>query len=73
MPIYEFQCAACGHEYEHLRKSMHDADPRACPQCKSPKLRKKMSLFAPAARDSQPVSQNLGGCGRCGDPDGPCS
>lgn len=32
MPIYEFQCKACGHRFERLQK-MSDADPSVCPNC----------------------------------------
>jgi len=32
MPIYEFQCKACGHRFERLQK-MSDADPTVCPDC----------------------------------------
>jgi len=32
MPIYEFQCKACGHRFERLQK-MSDADPAVCPNC----------------------------------------
>lgn len=32
MPIYAFQCAACGHAFDRLQK-LSDADPTACPQC----------------------------------------
>ncbi len=32
MPIYEFRCAKCGHEFESLQK-MSDPDPEVCPEC----------------------------------------
>lgn len=32
MPIYAFQCAACGHAFDRLQK-LSDADPQACPAC----------------------------------------
>ena len=32
MPIYEFRCAECGHEFEKLQK-MSDPDPEICPEC----------------------------------------
>ncbi len=32
MPIYEFRCEKCGHEFERLQK-MSDPDPEACPEC----------------------------------------
>ena len=42
MPIYEYQCQACGDEHEALQKM--SADPLVtCPACNEPKLKKKIS------------------------------
>jgi len=42
MPIYEYQCQACGHEYEALQKM--SAEPLViCPVCTQPELKKKIS------------------------------
>jgi len=32
MPIYAFQCHACGHSFDRLQK-LSDPDPSACPEC----------------------------------------
>jgi putative FmdB family regulatory protein len=32
MPIYAFQCSACGHSFDRLQK-LSDADPSNCPSC----------------------------------------
>lgn len=32
MPIYDFDCSACGHRFERLQK-LSDADPALCPAC----------------------------------------
>ena len=32
MPIYAFQCDACGHAFDRLQK-LSDADPEVCPSC----------------------------------------
>lgn len=32
MPIYAFQCSACGHAFDRLQK-LSDADPSLCPSC----------------------------------------
>ena len=32
MPIYAFQCDACGHAFDRLQK-LSDADPTTCPAC----------------------------------------
>ncbi len=42
MPIYEYQCQACGHELEALQK-MSDAPLVDCPQCQKAELRKRIS------------------------------
>ncbi len=42
MPIYEYQCQACGNEHEALQKM--SAEPLVvCPACKKPELKKKIS------------------------------
>jgi putative FmdB family regulatory protein len=47
MPIYEYECAACGHRLEALQK-VSDKPLRKCPECGKPKLHKLMS--APSFR-----------------------
>ncbi len=42
MPIYEYQCQSCGHEYEALQK-ISDAPLTDCPACGQAKLTKKIS------------------------------
>ncbi|MEF3075746.1 zinc ribbon domain-containing protein [Methylobacter sp. Wu1] len=42
MPIYEYQCQACGHEHEALQK-LSDAPLINCPACSQPELMKKIS------------------------------
>ena len=42
MPIYEYQCQACGHEMEALQK-MSDAALVNCPACNDDALKKKVS------------------------------
>jgi len=42
MPIYEYQCQACGNEHEALQKM--SAEPLVhCPACSEPELKKKIS------------------------------
>jgi putative FmdB family regulatory protein len=42
MPIYEYECEACGHQLEALQK-MSEEPLRDCPGCGKPALRKLMS------------------------------
>jgi putative FmdB family regulatory protein len=45
MPIYEFQCQACGHGLEVLQKISAEP-PRDCPSCGESELKKKVSAAA---------------------------
>ena len=47
MPIYAFECAACGHSFDRLQK-LSDPDPSACPACNADAV--KRQLTAPAFR-----------------------
>src|SRR3954449_9727314 len=42
MPIYEYRCAACGHEIEALQK-LSDAPLTQCPSCHKSELKKLLS------------------------------
>jgi putative FmdB family regulatory protein len=42
MPIYEYLCENCGHEFETLQK-LSDAPLRECPQCAQERLVKKIT------------------------------
>ena len=42
MPIYEYVCNECGHDFEALQK-MSDAPLVDCPVCKKSALKKKIS------------------------------
>lgn len=47
MPIYEYQCAACGHRLEAIQK-ISDAPLSECPECHQASLQKLVS--APSFR-----------------------
>lgn len=42
MPIYEFSCAACGHEFEKLVR--RDITPPVCPSCGDARVERVLSL-----------------------------
>ena len=42
MPIYAFECAACGHSFDRLQK-MSEPDPAACPACNEPQVRRQLT------------------------------
>ena len=47
MPIYGFECASCGHQFDRLQK-LSDPDPELCPECGAPQVRRQ--LTAPTFR-----------------------
>ncbi|MBS0566998.1 MAG: zinc ribbon domain-containing protein [Proteobacteria bacterium] len=47
MPIYEFECAACGNRFDRLQK-LSDPDPSVCPNCGAERVSRR--LTAPAFR-----------------------
>ena len=48
MPLYDFQCKACGHEFEALVR--HNDTP-ACPSCQSGDLERLLSTFAVSSEE----------------------
>ena len=42
MPIYEYQCRACGHGFETL---VRGSDQPACPACRSREIERLLSSF----------------------------
>jgi putative FmdB family regulatory protein len=69
MPIYEYACRECGHEFETLVRSGTTVE---CPSCRSAELQKRLSVFATPAT-SAAAAALPGPCGSCGNPDGPGS
>jgi putative FmdB family regulatory protein len=47
MPLFDFHCPACGHDFEALVRS---GQTPACPQCASTALEKAVSRIAPAGK-----------------------
>lgn len=45
MPIYEYQCQSCGHEFEALQK-ISDPLLTDCPECQKATLKKKVTAAA---------------------------
>ncbi len=45
MPIYEYQCQACRHQFEKLQK-ISDKPLSICPACQKPELKKMVSAAA---------------------------
>jgi len=65
MPIFEFHCEQCDHEFEVLTRSGQDPE---CPECHSTELRKKWSTFAAQGAEAKPSGGGHAhgpGCGCC--------
>ena len=64
MPIYEYICEECGHEFDALR-SMKDADTEiSCKQCDSHHTHRMLSVFF-AQSDGRTVANTSTGCSGC--------
>ncbi len=72
MPIFEYVCKACDHQFEALVYGKEKAE---CPKCHSHKLAPQLSVFAvTVSPKGSSTAPSLGGaCGACGDPRGPGS
>jgi putative FmdB family regulatory protein len=71
MPIFEYICEECQHQFEAL---LFGRDKAKCPKCESKKLSSQLSVFATSAKGSASAPTSTGGgCGSCGDPRGPGS
>ena len=46
MPLYEFECEACGHTFEDLVRNIDEEAQISCPVCKAPKIRRLLSATA---------------------------
>jgi putative FmdB family regulatory protein len=70
MPIFEFACRDCGHEFETLTRASVQPE---CPRCHSIQLEKKLSVFATATSGAAPAFAEgpPSPCGACGHPGGP--
>jgi putative FmdB family regulatory protein len=69
MPIFEYSCNECHHEFEAL---VYGKEKAACPKCNAKKLTPRLSVFAVSAKGPSTSARPAGGaCGSCGDPRGP--
>jgi len=72
MPIFEYICKECEHEFEALVFGKQKAE---CPKCQSKKLEPQLSVFAVSAKSGARTQPSMpapsGPCGSCGDARGP--
>jgi len=53
MPIYEYRCKGCGHEFEQLIRT---GDAAACPACNGQDLERLLSLSSVSTAHTRKVS-----------------
>jgi len=68
MPIFEYVCQQCKHQFEAIVLGTQKA---ACPKCESKRLSQQLSSFAVRGEKSREIASPSGACGSCGDPRGP--
>jgi putative FmdB family regulatory protein len=54
MPLYEYRCLGCGHEFELL--VLGSSAPIACPSCASEAVERLLSMFAVSSDASRQAS-----------------
>ena len=72
MPLFEYACKECDHEFEAL---VRGAETPECPACHGHELQRRLSVFAAHTAGSAGTGDapSFGACGSCGDPRGPGS
>ncbi len=68
MPIFEYVCQKCHHQFEALVYGKEKAE---CPKCHATKLDPQLSVFAVSAKGASSAAVPAAACGSCGDPRGP--
>jgi putative FmdB family regulatory protein len=68
MPLFEYRCQDCSHDFEVL---VRGSEKPHCPSCNSESLEKRLSVFAAHAGGNSREMSAPGPCGACGDPRGP--
>ncbi len=62
MPLYEYRCRDCSHEFEALRALGDSAEGIACPQCRHEEVDKLHSTFAASTGSKDAAPAPAGGC-----------
>ena len=70
MPIYEYRCNACNHEFEELVRS--DRQKVQCPSCGSARIARRPSVFGAVVAGAS-SGESCDSCEQCDSCDeGPC-
>ena len=54
MPLYEYKCSECGHQFELL--ILRASQPVACPSCACETIERMLSMFAVSSEGSRQAS-----------------
>jgi putative FmdB family regulatory protein len=71
MPLFEYACQECAHQFEAL---VREQTTPACPSCHGTSLERRQSTFAARTTAGGSFVSEIptgGACGACGDPRGP--
>ena len=76
MPLYEYACKTCAHQFEALVRGSETPE---CPACQGTALERRLSVFAAhtashasgGTQARMESTESPSACGRCGDPRGP--
>jgi putative FmdB family regulatory protein len=65
VPIYEYRCSPCGQEFQKLVSGQSEV---ACPSCRSPEVRRTLSIFGIRGGSAAVAAERTGGtcCGAGG-------
>ncbi len=74
MPIYEYVCETCRHEFDLLRPMSQAGAPAACDSCGGKRTKRKLSVFNAQSGGKSVAGTNApscsgcagGSCGTCG-------
>ena len=64
MPLYEYTCTTCDHQFEKLRPITRMDDPAPCPECESQSER-QLSVFMSFSTGTNGESSAIAGGGGC--------
>jgi putative FmdB family regulatory protein len=61
VPLFEYKCSDCNHEFEELVSS--SSQEINCPKCKSKNVTKLLSVFSSSVNNGSAASCEQRGCG----------
>lgn len=65
MPLYEYVCKNCGHQFEVLQRMGEGASDLSCPSCGEKRVEKQFSTFASSSHGTSTSTGFSAGAG-CG-------